>query len=192
MISLSGLTFAEAVNFQDFYFPAVVTFRESTFAGPADFRNSKYEGKTSFQNVIFTRAPLFFATTLHEDTDWTGITWADTPADKEDGAKVYTDEHGGYSGLENHEVVKHSVGEYVKEQAHTNGIESFWSMLKWGYVGTYHQMSVKHLDRYVSEFAGRHNARPLDTIDQMEQMEQMEQIARALTGKTLKYQDLIA
>ena len=35
-------------------------------------------------------------------------------------------------------------------------------MLKRGYVGTYHQMSVKHLDRYVSEFAGRHNARPLD------------------------------
>ena len=49
----------------------------------------------------------------------------------------------------------------MKEQAHTNGIESFWSILKRGYVSAYHQMSVKHLDRYVSEFAGRHNARPL-------------------------------
>ena len=105
---------------------------------------------------------------------------------KEDGAKVYTDEHGGYIGLENHEVVKHSAGEYVKEQAHTNGIESFWSMLKRGYVGTYHKMSVKHLDRYVNEFSGRHNARPLDTIDQMMA------IAQGLVGKGLRYQDLIA
>ena len=74
----------------------------------------------------------------------------------------------------------------MKEQAHTNGIESFWSMLKRGYIGTYHQMSVKHLDRYVNEFAGRHNTRPLDTLVQMEH------IAQGLTGKTLKYQDLIA
>ena len=106
-------------------------------------------------------------------------------ARKEDGAKVYTDEHGGYIGLENHEVVKHSAGEYVKEQAHTNGIESFWSMLKRGYMGTYHQMSVKHLDRYANEFAGRHNTRPLDTIDQMTA------IAQGLVGKHLRYQDLI-
>ena len=55
-------------------------------------------------------------------------------ARKDPDAAVYTDEHGGYIGLENHEVVKHSAGEYVKEQAHTNGIESFWSMLKRGYV----------------------------------------------------------
>ena len=105
---------------------------------------------------------------------------------KADGAKVYSDEHGAYIGLENHEVVKHSVGEYVKERAHTNGIESFWSMLKRGYVGTYHQMSVKHLDRYVNEFAGRHNARPLDTIDQMTA------IAQGLVGKHLRYKDLVA
>ena len=106
-------------------------------------------------------------------------------ARKKEGAKVYCDEHGGYIGLENHGVVKHSVGEYVKEQAHTNGIASFWSMLKRVYVGTYHQMSVKHLDRYVSEFAGRHT-RPLDTN------EQMECIAQGLVGKHLRYQDLIA
>ena len=106
-------------------------------------------------------------------------------ARKEDGAKVYSDEHGAYIGLENHEVVKHSVGEYVKERAHTNGIESFWSMLKRGYIGTYHKMSVKHLDRYVNEFAGRHNARPLDTLVQMEC------IAQGLVGKNLRYHDLI-
>ena len=73
----------------------------------------------------------------------------------EPGAKVYTDDHGGYVGLPNHETVRHSVKEYVNGQAHTNGSESFWAMLKRGYVGTYHRMSPKHLHRYVDEFAGR-------------------------------------
>ncbi len=100
--------------------------------------------------------------------------------------KVYTDEHSGYNNVPNREVVKHSVGEYVRDQAHTNGIESFWSMLKRGYVGTYHKMSVKHLGRYVNEFAGRHNLRPLDTITQMEE------IARGMVGKRLKYSRLTA
>ena len=58
-----------------------------------------------------------------------------------------------------HETVNHSVSEYVRDQAHTNGIESFWSMLKRGYHGTFHHMSPEHLHRYVNEFAGRHNIR---------------------------------
>ena len=103
-----------------------------------------------------------------------------------DGAKVYTDEANAYSGLPNHETVKHGVGEYVSDQAHTNGIESFWSMLKRGYMGTYHQMSAKHLDRYVGEFAGRHNDRPLDTVDQLRA------VVRDMVGKQLRYADLIA
>ena len=89
-----------------------------------------------------------------------------------DGAKVYTDEHPAYAQLPNHEAVRHSVKEYVHGQAHTNGIESFWAVLKRGYVGTYHNMSVRHIGLYVNEFAGRHNARPLDTADQMGAMVQ--------------------
>ena len=104
----------------------------------------------------------------------------------EPGAKVYTDDHGGYVGLPNHETVRHSVKEYVNGQAHTNGIESFWSMLKRGYIGTYHKMSKKHLGRYVDEFAGRHNVRTSDTIDQMIAM------VRGMDGKRLRYSDLIA
>lgn len=107
----------------------------------------------------------------------------------EDGAMVYTDDAGSYNGLARdfgHETVKHSVGEYVRDQAHTNGIESFWSMLKRAHKGVYHKISAKHLDRYVKEFAGRHNVRELDTI------EQMGAAVVGMVGKRLMYQDLIA
>ena len=62
-----------------------------------------------------------------------------------EGSTVYTDESRSYQGMVDfdHKSVKHSVGEYVNEKAHTNGIESFWAMLKRGYVGTYHQFSEK-------------------------------------------------
>ena len=103
------------------------------------------------------------------------------------GATVYTDDHGGYHGMPfKHETVKHSVSEYVNGMAHTNGIESFWSLLKRGYHGTYHHMSERHLQRYVNEFAGRHNDRESDTVDQMSR------IVQGMAGKRLKYRDLIA
>ncbi len=104
------------------------------------------------------------------------------------GATVYTDEAAAYKGLEgvNHESVKHSVGEYVDGQAHTNGLESFWSLLKRGYHGTFHKMSAKHLGRYVNEFSGRHNVRNMDTIDQMAY------VAEHMVGKRLKYKELTA
>ena len=105
------------------------------------------------------------------------------------GSTVYTDEGAAYTALDpfyDHETVNHSVGEYVRGQAHTNGMESFWSMLKRGYQGTYHKMSPKHLDRYVSEFSGRHNVREQDTIDQMSGL------ITGMAGRRLRYSDLIA
>ena len=97
----------------------------------------------------------------------------------EPGTTIYTDEYSGYDSLENHKSVNHSVGQYVDGMAHTNGIESFWAMLKRGYHGTYHKMSTDHLGRYVNEFAGRHNVRKEDTIVQMVA------ITRGLVGKRL-------
>ena len=103
------------------------------------------------------------------------------------GAKVFTDEASGYQGMDfDHEAVNHSAGEYVRGMAHTNGIESFWAMLKRGYQGTYHHFSEKHCDRYVSEFSGRHNIRESDTADQMAV------VARDMVGKRLRYRDLVA
>ena len=98
---------------------------------------------------------------------------------------VYTDGSTAYKGRENHKAVKHSVGEYVRGMVHTNGVESFWSMLKRGYHGTYHRMSEKHLQRYVNEFAGRHNIRDMDTVDQMAH------VVAGMVGRRLLYRDLI-
>jgi transposase-like protein len=104
----------------------------------------------------------------------------------ENGAQVYTDKARAYQGLNRpHEAVSHSAKEYVRGMAHTNGIESFWAMLKRGHDGTYHHFSTKHLDRYVTEFEGRHNIRPLDTEEQMAGM------ARRGVGKHLPYAELI-
>ena len=100
-------------------------------------------------------------------------------------AQVYTDEALAYVGLpRRHETVKHSVGEFVRNMAHTNGLESHWAMLKRGHDGVYHHFSPKHLDRYITEFEGRHNNRPLDTADQMTRM------AVGADGKRLSYAEL--
>ena len=106
------------------------------------------------------------------------------------GAQIYTDEHSGYTALKHlgygHESVHHRSGEYVKGEAHTNGVESFWASLKRGYYGVYHKMSVKHLQRYINEFSQRVNVRPMHTIDQINL------IISGLVGKRLTYRDLIA
>ena len=103
------------------------------------------------------------------------------------GATVYTDDHGGYQGMPfDHETVKHSVAEYVRDMVHTNGVESFWSMLKRAHKGTFHKISPKHLNRYVQEFAGKHNIRESDTLVQMR-----DTVAR-LVGRNLLYRDLVS
>ena len=99
---------------------------------------------------------------------------------------VFTDEASAYDRLNRpHQRVKHSAKEFVNGVAHTNGIESYWAMLKRVMYGVYHHYSVKHLPRYVNEFAGRHNDRPLDTIEQMASM------FLSGIGKQLRYGDLV-
>jgi transposase len=79
------------------------------------------------------------------------------------GATVMTDELRSYNPLSdlgfNHQRVTHSAGEFVKGEAHTNGIESFWAQLKRSINGTFHHVSSQHLQKYLNEFAYRHNHR---------------------------------
>ncbi|HLW70191.1 MAG TPA: IS1595 family transposase [Candidatus Binataceae bacterium] len=76
---------------------------------------------------------------------------------------VATDENKGYAYLDAlgfpHETVSHSAGEYVRGKVHTNSIEGFWSLLKRGIVGTYHNVSKKYLPLYLAEFQYRYNNR---------------------------------
>ena len=107
----------------------------------------------------------------------------------EPGVMIYTDEAAAYKGLApafGHEAVNHGAKEFVRGMASTNGLESFWSMLKRAHAGTFHKISPKHLDRYVTEFSGRHNLREADTIDIIGAF------AEGAIGKRLRYEDLIA
>ncbi len=106
----------------------------------------------------------------------------------EEGSTLYTDGNKAYEGIEGytHKAVNHSVGQFVRQKAHTNGVESFWALLKRAHMGTYHRLSKKHLARYVQTFAGKHNDRETDTIAQMQT------IVAGLIGKRLMYKSLIA
>jgi len=77
---------------------------------------------------------------------------------------VATDEHSGYQYLERwqglpHQTVSHREGEYVRGIVHTNSMENFWSLLKRGIIGTYHNVSKKYLPLYLNEFQWRFNHR---------------------------------
>jgi transposase-like protein len=75
---------------------------------------------------------------------------------------VNSDDHFGYRGLDlkyEHGVVKHSNKEYARGDVHTNTVEGFFSLLKRGVIGTFHQVSKKHLPLYLAEFDHRYNHR---------------------------------
>ena len=103
------------------------------------------------------------------------------------GTPLYTDENRSYMGLDyiyDHETVKHSVSQFVNGQAHINGMESFWAGLKRAYHGVFHHVSPKHLQRYINQFAGKHNFRSMNTIDQMKH------VVAGMVGKQLLYRKL--
>ena len=105
------------------------------------------------------------------------------------GSEVISDAHRGYAGLSDaysHQVIDHAI-EYVRGNVHTNGIESFWALFKRGYYGIYHQMSRKHLQRYVDEFTYRFNRRKegMQTVFS-------DVVERVAESTKLPYKELIA
>lgn len=87
------------------------------------------------------------------------------------GSTIYSDEAPVYNHLKKyytHDNVKHSLNVYVEGSVHTNTIENFWSVLKRGLYGVYHQVSEKHLERYLDEFSARFNTRDLSSQERFE------------------------
>lgn len=104
------------------------------------------------------------------------------------GSELYTDNHGAYRSLHDHQHqhVNHSVGEYVRGQVHTNGVESFWALLKRGYYGTFHFFTWKYLPRYLAEFEARWNLNGLESDQRVNFM------LESAPSRRLTYQGLIA
>jgi transposase-like protein len=107
----------------------------------------------------------------------------------ENGSTMVTDGYNMYSFLtkENkftHVMVDHKNGQYVKSGFHTNGIENFWSLLKRGIIGIFHQVSPWHLQRYCDEFAARYNTRKIEDNQRFD-------LALQNSDGRLKYDQLI-
>jgi len=108
------------------------------------------------------------------------------------GSTIYTDDHLAYSGMDGlffrHDTVNHAAGEYTRGAVHTNGIESVWAVLKRGIHGVYHQVSKKHLGRYVDEFSWRLNAGNV----KRHSLERLASFVDAVVGKRITYKQLTA
>ncbi|HEY2714571.1 MAG TPA: IS1595 family transposase [Chthoniobacterales bacterium] len=101
---------------------------------------------------------------------------------------IYTDELPAYWGIEDedtiHRSVNHSAEEWVVGDVHTNGIESVWSLLKRSIIGSYHRVSIKHLDAYLDELEHRFNNRQNEYIFR-------DTLTKLVNAAKLPYQELI-
>jgi transposase-like protein len=109
----------------------------------------------------------------------------------EAGSALYTDEMGGYKGLDKeyvHQIIDHAV-KYVNGRVHTNGMENFWSLLKRGLCGTYVAVEPYHLFRYLDEQVFRYSnratkAKPVTDSDRFDK------VVRRIVGKRLTFAEL--
>jgi transposase-like protein len=83
-------------------------------------------------------------------------------------SQLHTDRNPSYTGLGreyDHRAVKHGAGEFIRREGDvivtTNSVESFFSLLKRGVMGTFHHISPQYLPLYLAEFDHRHNCRKM-------------------------------
>ncbi len=102
-------------------------------------------------------------------------------------ARIMTDDAGQYRHLHEeyaHEVVRHKKGEYVRDEAHTNTLENYYSVFKRGMKGVYQHCGEQHLHRYVAEFDFRYNNRIGREIDDKQRAVKA---LKGVVGKRLTY-----
>ena len=155
-----------------------------------DFSKGVYYGKKQKQVVVGLRqrkGPLRFIHT--KDAKANTLKAIIEEHIGEEVQYIMTDESSASWGalLNNpkHKVIRHNIGKYVEGIVHTNSIESAFSLLKRGIIGSFHRISIKHLHRYLAEFQYRFNAR--NDADRFECM-----VRRLLQTDTMQYKQLIA
>ena len=112
-------------------------------------------------------------------------------ANVEPGSQLYTDDHAVFDGLDGlffqHDTINHTYGQYARGPASTNSIESVWAVLKRGLHGVYHQVSAKHLPRYVDEFTFRLNEGNV----KVHTLDRLDSFVGGMADKRLTYKGLI-
>ena len=107
------------------------------------------------------------------------------------GSKVHADDcraYGALDGFYDVDRVNHSIGEYIRGNAGTNGIESVWAQAKRVYVGTHHWWSKKHSQKYLDAICYRLNSTESEQDQVVDEL-----LARGLTPQArLEYRELIA
>ena len=166
----------------------VVEVDETLFGGKAPGKGHGYRGNKFWVagaiqrdgNVRLEKVPNVRRNTLH---DFINRTVAD------EAEAIYTDELKSYLGIEDdgtrHETVNHSADEWVVGDVHTNSIEGGWSLFKRSLMGSFHKVSVKHIDRYLSELEWRFNNRGNEHIF-------LDTLRRIVRTETLTYRELVA
>jgi transposase-like protein len=101
-----------------------------------------------------------------------------------DSSRIYAHSSRPFAG---HGTTDHRKGQYAKpDGTHSNTVESSFSLLKRGIYGTFHNVSRKHLHRYVAEFDFRWNARKVNDG------ERLARAIRSAVGKRLRYREPLA
>ena len=140
----------------------IIEFDETFVGGKVRGKGNGYKGNKAVVvgaverdgKIVLKVIPARDRATLH------GFVEETTAPDSE---AYYTDDWAPYEGIADedtrHETVNHSIGEYVRGDVHTNSVENVWSLLKRSIIGSYHKLSVKHLDAYLDELEWRFNNR---------------------------------
>jgi transposase-like protein len=149
-------------NFNEQKMTGTVEADETYIGGEYDPRRkrAKYDKPAVF-GMIERETGRVHAKHIEHANQWNVSRVIDKTASMQ--AHMMTDESRLYTNLKRwgfqHEIVIHSDKEWVRGDCHTQTIDSFWGLLKRGVVGTFHQISIKHLDRYITEFSFRWNNR---------------------------------
>ncbi len=166
----------------------VVEVDETLVGGKAKNKGKGYRGNKTWVagaiqrdgQVRLERIPNVRRKTLHAFIDRTV---------KDEAEAIYTDELKSYLGIADHdtrhETVSHSMEQWVVGDVHTNSIEGVWGLFKRSLMGSFHKVSRKHLDRYLSELEWRFNNRDNEHIF-------LDTLRRIVQTETLPYEKLVA